>query len=333
MTQNSEFLVAAGMRNEGAFLVEWVTWYRMLGFDVLVATNDCTDHSPQLLNLLHDAGWLSHTTHSPDPGTPPKRTAHRAIRNHPLTAAHEWLLLCDVDELLVFHIGDGTVGGYLGDTSDNRFHGIGFHWKCFGTSGHETWKDALQHRTFTRAAETQHKANTSFKSLIRRPLEFAVFGAHSPQRYVGPGTWGEAGNVWLDGEGRKLGRYNPDGAAQRATAPDRVTHLGAQMNHYITRTPESYALKLGVPSASAGRDRYTDEFWDNYNRNEVQDLSALSYSDRFDPLYAQAMAIPGVARLHHLCCADYVVRLAEAAGADPAKDPRFERHMDLAASV
>ena len=50
--ESEKFVVFAGMRNEGAFIVEWVSWYRMLGFEVLVGINDCTDHSPELLRRL-----------------------------------------------------------------------------------------------------------------------------------------------------------------------------------------------------------------------------------------------------------------------------------------
>ncbi|MDF0602985.1 glycosyltransferase family 2 protein [Psychromarinibacter sp. C21-152] len=325
------YLVAAAMRNEGAFLVEWVTWYRMLGFDLLVVTNDCTDHSPALLNLLHDAGWLTHTTHSPDPGTPPKRSAHRTIRAHPATARTEWLMICDVDEFLVLHDGDGTIAGFVGDTAPGRFRGIAFHWKVFGSGGETRWHDALQHRTFTRCADTHDRANASFKTLIRHPLDFDRFGAHSPMGFAG--DWGTGENVLVDSEGRTLGRYHPNGAAQRATHPDRVTHRAAQMNHYMIRSPESFALKRGIPSPSAGRDRYTDDFLARYDRNETEDQSALRHADRFDALHAEAMTLPGLARLHHLCCADYVTRLAEAAGQDPRSDPRYTRHMDRATTM
>ncbi len=331
MVDDARFLVALAVRNEGAFLLEWVTWYRMLGFDVLVATNDCTDHSPQLLNLLHDAGWLTHITHSPAPGTPPKRSAHAAFRAHPMTARCDWLLICDVDEFLVLHDGDGTIGGFIGTAPPHGFRGVAFHWKVFGTGGETRWRDGLQHRIFTRCAETHHKANTSFKSLIHAPLDFRRYGAHSPQGF--DGQWGIGDNHWIDSEGRRLGRYDPNGAAQRATHPERVTHRAAQMNHYMIRSPESFALKRGIPSPAAMRDRYTDEFYDNYNRNEDIDASALRYAPRFDPLHAEAMALPGAARLHHLCCADYAARLAEAAGLPPEKDPRWQTHMDEASDM
>ena len=42
------FLVGTA-KNEGPFLLEWVCWQRMLGFtDIVIVTNDCTDHSPAL---------------------------------------------------------------------------------------------------------------------------------------------------------------------------------------------------------------------------------------------------------------------------------------------
>jgi len=331
MTQNSGYMVAAAMRDEGAFLLEWVCWFRMLGFDrILVATNECSDHSEQMLDLLADAGWLAHVRHSPSPDTPPKKSAHAAIRAHPMVAETEWLLICDVDEFLVLHEGDGTIQGFLGD-DPKGFRGIAFHWKVFGSAGEIDWHDTLVHRHFTRCATEHHKANASFKSLFRWPLGFRRFNAHSPGGFRG--DWGVDDNILIDSSGRTLGYYNPNHRPQMATSADRVTHMAAQMNHYLVRCPESFGLKAGKPSPSAGVNRYTPEFLDINDRNEETDNSALSYGDRFDEIHAQALELPGLARLHHLCCADYVSRLAGLTGADPAQDTRYIRHMDLAASM
>ena len=46
----------AAMRDEGPFVVEWMAWYRMLGFRALVAVNGCTDRSPELLGRLRGGG-------------------------------------------------------------------------------------------------------------------------------------------------------------------------------------------------------------------------------------------------------------------------------------
>jgi len=320
------FLVCSGMRDEGAFLVEWVTWYRMLGFEVLIVTNDCTDHSPELLSVLQDAGWLTHQEHVPRGRQHPKRSAYNAMRAHPLVAEVDWVLVCDVDEFLVLHETE-SIEEFVGTFFPAPL-GIAFHWKAFGTSDLSSWDDGLVHRTFHQAAERNSRANSSFKSIFRNALDFEKFGDHSPKLYSGP--WEIANHVWVDCMGRRLGRFTPDQSPQKATAADRVRHKRAQMNHYITRTSENFDLKRGVPSASAGRDRYTDAFFEKFNRNEVRDETALRFKDRFDALYAKALAIPGVRRLHHLSCADYVVRLAGNKGLRPADDPRWRYHMEQA---
>lgn len=151
--QQPRFLVCAGMRNEGAFLVEWVAWYRMLGFEVLVVTNDCTDHSVALLEALQAAGWLTHRGHVPRRNQNPKRSAYNAMRAHPLIAAVDWVLVCDVDEFLVLHQADSVAQFVQGFAPAPL--GISFHWRCFGTGGLTEWQDGLVHRTFQQAAPTQ----------------------------------------------------------------------------------------------------------------------------------------------------------------------------------
>ena len=96
MTADQRLLVATGMRNEGPFIVEWVCWYRMLGFDLLVATNDCTDHSTNLLNAFAAAGWLTHVPHKPREGHQQQRSTLRKShqttddRSDRLGAALRW---------------------------------------------------------------------------------------------------------------------------------------------------------------------------------------------------------------------------------------------------
>lgn len=322
----------SAMRNEGPFIVEWVAWQRMLGFtDILVLTNDCTDGSDLLLDALAAAGWLTHVRHSPAPGEPPKRSAHRAARAHPLVAAAGWVMISDVDEFLVVHLGDGRIGDLLGDASPD-FAGMALHWKCFGSGGRVTWEDGLVHRQFTRAASTRDPANASFKSVFHAPLRYPLFGAHGPKGAVA--GWGGDDDRWVDSAGRTLPRWHPETNPQKATGPARISHANAQLNHYAIRSLEEFAIKRGTPSATAFVDRYTDEFLLRYDRNETEDMSARKYAEAFDRCHAEAMALPGVARLHHLCAADYASRLAaRAAAGDAETDPRRKQHLDLAASL
>ncbi len=327
---HERFLVFAAMRNEGPFIVEWVCWYRMLGFEVMIATNDCTDSSVALLDSLAEAGWITHITHEPGKKTP-KRSAYAAARAHPLLTAVDWIFVCDVDEFLVLHRGDGTIQGFLqGQPRD--FLGIAFNWQCFGNGKWKRYRDGLVHRTFRRAARRTTGPNRQFKSLFRAPEMFKDLGDHMPARFKG--TWGEGANRWVNSGFETIQAVSDAGQEMiRRVDRDAVRHEEAQLNHYVVRSDESFDLKRGMPSASARRDRYTDTFHRMFNRNEVWDTSAKRYEAAFDAVHAQAMALPGVKRLHHLCCADYVERLCAVAGVAPEDDPRILDYLTKAAEA
>lgn len=328
MTDRDEkFLVFAGMRNEGAFLIEWLCWYRMLGFDVLIGINDCTDHSPALLTRFRDEGWLTVFEHFPREGQSPKGNAHKVMRDQPQVAETDWLLICDVDEFLVLHRGDGTIGSYM-DEVGRDFMGLAFHWKCFGNSGWKRYHDGLVHRQFRRCGASGITPNIMFKTLFKHPLRFERYSDHSPHQF--DGDWHAPENRIVDCEGRVIERFLTAPHPVRYSEPEQITHVTAQMNHYVIRSDESFDLKRGTPSATAQKDRYTDTFYKGKNKNGHKDLSALIYQDRFDAIYAQAMALPGVRLLHHLCCIDYVERLCANQGVDPKNDSRWIEYVGLA---
>lgn len=312
------------MKNEGPFIVEWVSWYRMLGFKVLVATNDCTDHSPALLDALEAHGWLTHVRHEPPPDKHPKLWAYRTGRLHPLAAEADWVLICDVDEFLVLHAAD-TIQAFIGD-GERDFLGMAFSWRCFGTSGRKRYQDGLVHRQFTRCGPVDMTPNGQFKSLFRKPRAWGTWSDHTPLRYKG-GTWGQDGNHWLNSAGEHIARFDDgDNHPIRHLWPKERSHMAAQMNHYILRADESFDLKRGIPSPSAGKDRYTPHFYKVHNRNGYKDESALRFTKRLQEVHAEAMALPEVARLHHLCCMDYLARICAHQGKDVETDERWALH-------
>ncbi|SMY06433.1 glycosyltransferase family 2 protein [Flavimaricola marinus] len=325
--RDESFLVFAGMRNEGAFLIEWLCWYRMLGFEVLVGINDCTDHSPALLRRLQEEGLLSVFEHTPKEGQPPKASAHAAMRRQPQVADTDWLLICDVDEFLVLHRGDGTIGSYLDDVGRD-FMGMAFHWKCFGNGGWKRYHDGLVHQQFRRCGAGSNKVNAMFKMLFKHPLRFKRYSDHSPFQF--DGDWHAPENRIVDCQGRVIERFLTDPHPVRFSTPEQITHATAQMNHYVIRSDESFDLKRGKPSASANKNRYTEQFYRARNKNGFKDLSALAYQDRFNEIHAEVMALPGVRLLHYLCCIDYVERLCENQGVDPKDDPRWQEYAKLA---
>lgn len=322
------FAVVCSIRNEGPFLVEWVAWYRRLGFtDIVVVSNDCTDHSPALLDALAAAGWITHLRHDVPDGANICARKLEAAKALPQVSGADWVLVCDVDEFLVIHKGDGLITDLIPPRAD--FLGMAINWRVFGTSGRKLWQDGLTHRQFTRAAETKEFTSTWVKTIHARPDWFRKLGEHGPKRLLPrhAAKWGQPGMRWINADGDTLPDWHPEGDYMRRMSMDHVSHTTAQMNHHMIRSDESFTLKRGTLSSVAGKDRYTDGYYARYNRNEVEDTSALRQADAFDAVQAQAMALPGVARLHHLCCADYVARLAAKSGRKVQDDPRHAAHL------
>ncbi len=326
------FTVVASVRNEGPFLVEWITWYRRIGFgDVVVVSNDCSDHSPQLLDAMAEAGWITHLRHEVPGGqqiTARKLAAAKAL---PQVEGADWVLVCDVDEFLVVHAGTGMVTDLIPAKAD--FLGMAINWRVFGTSGRDLWEDRLTHRQFTFCAPEGDPTSASVKTLHAHPNWFRKLGEHGPKRLLPrrAATWGKGAMRWVNAAGTNLPEWHPEGDYMRKTTPDHIGHGTAEMNHYMVRSRESFWLKKGQLSPVAGKNRYTDSFFDRYNRNEVENRSAFAHAAAFDSLHAQAMALPGVNRLHHLCCADYVARCAQKAGRRAEDDPRHAHHVQMAA--
>ncbi len=328
------FAIVCSVRNEGPFLVEWVAWYRRLGFtDIVVVTNDCTDHSPALLDALQAAGWITHLRHDVPDGASICARKLEAAKALPQVADADWVLVCDVDEFLVIHRGQGLITDLI--RADANFLGMAINWRVFGTAGQKTWSDGLTHRQFTRASQTLDFPSTWVKTIHARPGWFRKLGEHGPKRLLPRhvGKWGTGIMRWVNADGQEIPEWQPDGDYLRRVPMDRVSHATAQMNHYMVRSEESFSLKRGTMSSVAGKDRYTDGYFDRYNRNEVADSSALTHGAAFDMVHAAAMALPDVARLHHLCCADYVARLSAKAGLRAADDPRHAHHLARAAQL
>lgn len=325
--------VVCSQRNEGPYLVEWVTWQRMLGFSgVVVVSNDCTDRSPALLDALQAAGWVTHIRCDIADGRRITARKLAAAHAHRAVRSSDWVMVCDVDEFLVIHRGAGGIAELIGP-EPAPFIGMSVTWKVFGSSGQRTWQDGLTHRQFRLAAEEGDATGVWVKSIAGHPGWFGRLGEHGPRDLHLPQdrVWGQGNLRWVNADGQAVPEWTPGGPYLRRLKPEQVSHRVAQINHYMVRTPEAFSLKRGTLSPVAQKDRYTPGYFRTYDRNEVEDNSALRHAARFDALHAEAMALPGVARLHHLCCADYVARLVERAGRDPGDDPRRRFHLGHAA--
>jgi len=99
--------VVLTVRNEGAFLLEWLAHHQACGVtDFLVFSNDCDDGTDAMLDRLDALGWLTHVR---NPGPHPEGPQWAALKladTHPLVTGADWLLPLDIDEFVNVHTGD-----------------------------------------------------------------------------------------------------------------------------------------------------------------------------------------------------------------------------------
>ncbi|HMS95450.1 MAG TPA: glycosyltransferase family 2 protein [Tabrizicola sp.] len=311
--QTNKATVVCSMRNEGPFLVEWVAWYRWLGFtDLVIVTNNCTDHSPELLDALETAGWVHHVRHDVAPGLKITDRKLDAVKAHPAVEGADWVMVCDVDEFLVIHVGEGRlpdlIAPHVGPDGEARILGMSINWRVFGTSGRTRFEDVPVHRQFLKACGPDHPLSRNVKSIFRCPDWFEKLRPHGPRGLVlarADRAWGQPGMQWIMADGRPLEEWQPDGEYLRRVGQDLVGFGVAQMNHYMLRSVETFTLKAGTPSPAALKDRYTQRYFDRANQGDQFDDSALRHGGAWEAVFREAMSLPEVARLHDLCCEDH----------------------------
>lgn len=292
----SRFLAILTVRNEAAFLLEWLAHHRAAGFtDFLVFSNDCQDGTSQMLDRLQDIGQL---THVPNDGPYDKAgiqfTALKQAARHPLVKAADWILVLDVDEFVNIHAGDGTLPCLLEALPEAD--AITLTWRLFGNAGKLRFEDAPVTETFTRCApEVMHWPwrAAMFKTLYRNDGTYRKPGIHRP-RSAGKDRL-EAFR-WFDCQGRELGgQFKTKRLFSDYGQP---LYRFAQLNHYPLGAMESYVLKADRGRANRSASELGMDYWVERNFSTGEDTSVLRYQAARQAQQQAWMADAELARLH-----------------------------------
>lgn len=292
---SARFLAILTVRNEAAFLLDWLAWHRHVGFtDFLVFSNDCEDGTTQMLDRLADLGWLTHVA---NPGPHPEGaqwSALKAAGAHPLRRAAGWVMVLDIDEYLTIHAGDGTLAALTAHFPQATAFPL--TWRLFGNAGVTAYEDRPIPETFTRAAPAVMGwpwRAAMFKTLFRDDGSYGKLGVHRPRQ---PDPSRMAGQCWVDGSGRILPAayhttrlYSPFG---------RDNYRLAQLNHYPLGSMEGYVLKCARGRANRAADPFDLSYWVERNLCADEDRRL---ADRFAdarPVRAELAADPRLGPLH-----------------------------------
>lgn len=290
------FLAVLTVRNEAAFLLEWLAHHQAVGFtDFLVLSNDCQDGTDKMLDHLQELGQLTHLRNDgPYDKAGIQFTGLKMASKHRLARQADWILPLDIDEFVNIRTGDGTLPDLLAALPDAS--AITLTWRLFGNGETVRYADTPVTETFTKCApRVMHWPwrASMFKSFYRNDGAYRKLGVHRP-RSPNPDQVDQT--RWFDGNGRELGEAFR--TKRIFSNYGRDNYELVQLNHYPLGAMESYVLK-----ADRGRAVHSDhmlgvDYWVERNFNADIDTTIARYAAQSAALRTQLLSDATLARLH-----------------------------------
>lgn len=311
--KNEHYTVVSTMKNEGPFIIDWVAHYKTLGFDhILVCTNDCTDPTVEILLRLQEMGFCTQHNTIVRGGGIHRSALRQASRRYNIVMDAKWVFVCDVDEYLNIHVGDGSARALVESTGEG-VDVISVPWRIFGPSGTESFEDRPVTEQFVMAEHPWHateRPNTGkfVKSLYTNQHKFQRMGLHAP---VVAKDSTEPVKIVLPGGAD----YVIDG--KRTENPPVFDH--AQVNHYALRSMDSFLIKRARGRANHSHHVLGMDYWQRFNHNDVQDTSITRYKQSASALAAELKSDPVLKDLHEQSV-DWHKRKAASLKMDPEMD-------------
>jgi hypothetical protein len=266
-------LCILGVKNEAAFLLEWLAHHRACGFtDFLVYSNDCSDGADLMLDRLAAMGQLTHVRNDGPHEEGPQWSMLKAADKHPLMKVADWVLFCDIDEFVNIHVGDRSLQALLAALPGAT--AIALTWRMFGNNGVVKITDTPVTESFTKAAKAAigwpWRAQL-FKTLFKNDGTYRKLGVHRP-RNPDPARIGSA--RWFDGSGRELPVAFHTGRLFSNYTQDNYQLV--QLNHYALGSMQNYLVKADRGRANRDSSGFDMSYWVDRNFCEVEDTSVLA---------------------------------------------------------
>lgn len=296
------------VRNEGAFLIDWLAHHKAAGFtDFLVFSNDCDDGTDTMLDRLEEMGEITHVRNDGPWRQSPQWDALKRADRHPLKAAADWVLFLDIDEFVNIHTDDNTVPALFSALPEAT--AIPLTWRLFGNAGIITHEDRPVTEFFTRAAPPDMHwpwRAYLFKTLFRNDGSYGKLGVHRPRQ---PDPERINRQRWFDGSGREM---PPLFHRNRIFSVLGQQNYGlAQLNHYALGSMENYIVKCDRGRANRDAEAFDMSYWVERNFAGERDDTIAALASRSAPIRARLRADDVLGTLHDAAFAWRRERFAE----------------------
>lgn len=263
----SSFCVVTCVKNEGPFLLEWIAHCRGIGVsDFVIFSNDCDDHSSEILDRLDEMGIVRHL---PNPtmflqNGQHHRTALAYAPFHKEFRRADYIVIIDCDEFIVSKTGDGTLQALVESLDEPDV--ISLSELNYGFGGNLAFQDGLVTQQFRRSRDKvppPKKARRGVKSITRNTGRIREFANHRP--IVQPEAADDV--TWYDGSGERMA---PQFIRDYQRGIDCTGRYGtAWVNHYTLRSGESMLAKFERGDAVRQK-RMSDQYFRKRDGHEAE---------------------------------------------------------------
>jgi len=276
LSERQGIAIAACVRNEGAYIGEWVRFHKAVGVrHFIIYDNGSTDETCAILQEALTPGtltlvpWAGHMVYGEEArfiDCQVMAFAH-AILN--FGGAFRRMAFIDADEFLLPKQG-ATIEEALAATKG--FPNISLPWHMFGTSGHKTKPEGAVLLNYTkRGADplSRKEHSTNFKCIVD-PCEVVEVSIHQFKTR-------EFGDLTVNDAGHRFSR-------RTRKSPAFYSNQFLQLNHYYSKSEEEMRVKMQRGSNfAASREKLEEKMRTtiaNIETDVVEDHSMAEFVSR-----------------------------------------------------
>lgn len=266
--------------------------------DFLFFSNDCTDGTDLLLDRLSKRGMVLHLPNPAKGKSSYVVSALRRAMGARIYRESDWVIVTDADEFPDIVVGDGTIPDLI--VACGNPQAISFSLAPFGSAGITKFEDLPISQQFFRrrpiGPDLEHM-RLYVKTLFRSGIDLDRLGAHRPF------LAGDAPVDWRDGSGKPAPLDFVRAEARTRMLFDASHSMDfAKINHHSVRSLESYIVKVDRGDAAnspiSQERQFGIEYWQNSDRNEVEDRGLVRHAAKLAELMKELMSDEETARLH-----------------------------------
>lgn len=289
-------LLVTSVRNEASYLLEWVSWHKLIGFDhFLIYTNNNTDNTVEILRALKRYGCVSFFDVNPGPEKKPQLFAFNKALSWMRLHKPDWVSCLDVDEFLNLK-HDDNLDQFISRLSSPE--AIAVNWKIFGSSGLASKGYGLTPERFCWCAKDEYRQNAQFKSIWKYSEDMLRFH----HRVIYP-KQKQRSLKYVYSDGVELPSEMRDSGAPFAKV-NHISFQNAQINHYATRSLDELVGKMsrgnGLQPVNQENTRIQD-YLKRFDKNDVYDASILrrlkDYCCSYEELLEYVRSITGSSKI------------------------------------